>query len=43
MRDVNPSHGAAAPLPYDPIPDDAFPPIIAPSDAMVRLVGGRRC
>ena len=30
MRDVNLSHGAAAPLPYDPVPDDAFAPIIAP-------------
>ena len=29
MRDVNPSHGAAAPLPYDLVPDDAFAPIIA--------------
>jgi len=32
MRDVNPSHGAAAPLPYDQVPDDAFAPIIAPFD-----------
>jgi len=32
MRDVNPSHRATAPLPYDPVPDDAFTPIIAPSD-----------
>ena len=29
MRDVNPSHGIAAPLPYDLVPDDAFAPIIA--------------
>ena len=32
MRDVNPSHGAVAPLPYDSVPDDAFAPIIASSD-----------
>jgi hypothetical protein len=32
MRDVHPSHGAAPPLPYDPIPHDAFAPIIPPSD-----------
>ena len=32
MRDVNPSHGAAAPLPYDLIHDDSFAPIIASSD-----------
>jgi len=32
VRDVNPYVGAAAPLPYDPIPHDAFPPIIPPSD-----------
>jgi len=32
MRDVNPSHGAAAPLPYDPVPHVATPQTIAPSD-----------
>ena len=32
MRDVNPSHGAAAPLPCDPVSDDVFAPIIAPFD-----------
>jgi len=32
MRNVNPSHGAAAPLPYDPVPQDAFAQSIAPSD-----------
>ena len=32
MRDVNLSHGAATPLPYDLVPDDAFAPIIAPPD-----------
>jgi len=32
MRGVHPSHGAAPPLPYVPIPHDAFAPIIPPSD-----------
>ena len=32
MRDVHPSHGAAPPLPCDPVPHDAFAPIISPSD-----------
>ena len=32
MRDVHPSHGAARPLPYDPVPHDAFAQSIAPSD-----------
>ena len=32
MRDVNLSHGAARPLPYDPVPHDAFALIIPPSD-----------
>ena len=32
MRDVHPSHVPAPPLPYVPIPHDAFPPIIPPSD-----------
>ena len=32
VRDVNASLGAAAPLPYDPIPQDAFAQSIAPSD-----------
>ena len=32
MRDVHPSHGAARPLPYDPVPHDAFALIIPPSD-----------
>jgi hypothetical protein len=32
MRDVHPSHGEAPPLPYDPVPHDAFAPIIHLSD-----------
>ena len=32
MRDVNPSHGAAAPLPYDLVPNVAPLQTIAPSD-----------
>jgi hypothetical protein len=32
MRDVQPSHGVAPPLPYDFVPHDAFTPIIPPSD-----------
>ena len=32
MRDVHPSLGAAPPLLYDPVPHDAFAPIIPPSD-----------
>jgi hypothetical protein len=31
MRYVHPS-GATPPLPYDPVPHDAFAPIILPSD-----------
>ena len=32
IRGVRPSHGAAPPLPYDPVPHDAFAPIIPRSD-----------
>ena len=32
MRDVHPSLGAAPPLPCDPVPHDAFAPIIPPSN-----------
>ena len=32
VRDVNPYVGAAAPLPYDLVPQDAFAQIIAPFD-----------
>ena len=32
VRDFNASLGAAAPLPYDPVPQDAFAQNIAPSD-----------
>ena len=32
MRGVHPSHGAAPPLPCDPVPHDAFALIIPPSD-----------
>jgi hypothetical protein len=32
MRDVHPSQGAVAPLPYDLVPDDAFALIILSSD-----------
>jgi hypothetical protein len=32
MRDNHPSHGATPPLPYDPVPYDAFALIIPPSN-----------
>jgi len=34
---MNPSVGATAPLPYDPVPQNAFAQIIAPSDGNGKL------